>query len=150
MKKLPDFKIDLESTDKVSPLYQHFWSEISWQWNSSPLNFFLNLHGRAFCFLNFVILVLLIFLKCIVVGYSNRNQSFTCRLFSNYGPWNMLFHIFRYLIYSVFHEDFVKSFMKKLPFFNSNFKNPFQNAVYYRKLECLTLWYWNGGPLNIR
>ena len=81
-------------------------------------------------------------------GYYNGNESFTGRLFSNYGPLNMLFHFFRYLIYSVFHKTFVKKFMKKLSFFSSNFKNPFQDVVYYRKLGCLTLWYWNGGPLN--
>ena len=94
--------------------------------------------------------ILLILLKCIVVGYSNGNESFTGRLFSNYGPLNMLFHFFRYLIYSVFHKTFVKKFMKKLSFFSSNFKSPFQDVVYYRKLRCLTLWYWNGDPLNIR
>ena len=93
--------------------------------------------------------ILLIYLKCIVVGYSNGNESFTGRLLSNYGPLNMLFHFFRYLIYSVFHEAFVKKFMKKLSFFNSNFKNQFQDVVYYRKLQCLTLWYWNSRPLNI-
>ena len=93
---------------------------------------------------------LLILLKCIVVGHSNGNESFTGRVLSNYGPLNMLFHFFRYLIYSVFHETFVKMFMKKLSFLSSNFKNPFQNVVYCRKLGCLTLWYWNGGPLNIR
>ena len=87
--------------------------------------------------------ILLILLKCIVVGYSNGNESFTGRLFSNYGPLNMLFHFFRYLIYSVFHKAFVKKFMKKLSFFSSNFKNPFQDIVYCRKLGCLTLWYWN-------
>ena len=62
-----------------------------------------------------------------------ENESFTGRLFSNYGSLNMLFHFFRYLIYSVFHETFVKKFMKKLSFFSSNFKKPFQDAVYYRK-----------------
>ena len=39
-------------------------------------------------------------------------------------------------------------FMKKLSFFSSNFKNSFQNVVCNRKLGCLTLWYWNGGPLK--
>ena len=92
--------------------------------------------------------ILLTLLKCIVMGCSNGNQSFTGRLFSNYGPWNKLFHFFRYLILSVFHETFVKKFMN-LSFFSSNFKNPFQDVVCYWKLECLTLWYWNGGLLNI-
>ena len=92
--------------------------------------------------------ILLILLKCIFVDYSNRNESFTGRLFSNYGSLNMLFHFSRYLICSVFHETFVKKFMKKLSFFSSNFKNPFQDVVYYRKSRCLTLWYWNGGPFE--
>ena len=78
--------------------------------------------------------VLLILLKCIVLGYSNGNKSFTGRLFSNYGPLNVLFRFFRYLIYSVFRETFVKKFMKKLNFFSSNFKK-FQDVVYYRKLK---------------
>ena len=94
--------------------------------------------------------ILLILLKCIVEGYSNKNESFTNRLFSNNGPLNMRFHIFRYRIYNVSHEAFVKKSMKKLSFFNSNFNNSFQDVLYYRKLECLTLWYWNGSPLNIR
>ena len=89
-------------------------------------------------------MILLTLLKCIVVGYSNGNESFTGRLFSNYGSLNMLFHIFRYLIYSVLHETFVKEFVK-LSFFSSNFKIPFQDIVYYRKLGCLTLWYWKIG-----
>ena len=78
-----------------------------------------------------------------------ENESFTNRLFSNYGLLNMLLHFFWYLIYSVFQEAFVKKSMKKLSFFNSNFKNPFQDVVYYKKLGYLTLWYWSGGPLNI-
>ena len=53
----------------------------------------------------------------------------------------MLFHFFRYLIYSVFHKTFVKFFVKKLSFFSSNFKNPFQDVVCYRKLGCLISWY---------
>ena len=72
-------------------------------------------------------------------GYSNGIESFTDRLLSNYEPLNMLFHFFRHLIYCVFHEAFVKKFMKKPSLFNSTFKNPFQDVVYYRKLGCLTL-----------
>ena len=97
-----------------------------------------------------VLLLLLILLKYIVAGYSNRNRSFTGRLFSNYKLLNMLSHFFRYLIYSVFHDTFIKRLMKKLSFFGSNFTNQFQNVVYCRKLGCLTLWYWNGDPLNRR
>ena len=90
--------------------------------------------------------ILLILVKCIVVdiavGCSNGNESFTGRLFPSYRPLNMLFHFFRYLIYSVFHETVAKKFKKKLSFFCSNFKNPFQDIVYYWKLRCITLWYW--------
>ena len=93
---------------------------------------------------------MLILLKCIVAGYPNRNESLTGRLFSNYGSLNILLHFFRYLIYSVFHETFVKNFMKKLSFFSANFKNPFQDVVYYWKLIFLTLWYWIGGPLKVK
>ena len=60
--------------------------------------------------------ILLILLKYIVVGYSNGNESFTGRLFSNYGSLNKLFHSFQYLIYSVFHETFVKSLCQNYPF----------------------------------
>ena len=130
MKILSEFKIDFESTDKVLPLHQYLWSKISRQWNNGPLNFFeicteepLSNEG------NIKASILLILLKCIVVGYSNGNESFTGRLFSNYGPLNILFHFFRYLIYSVFHETFVKLFMKKLYFFSSSFKNPFQDVL---------------------
>ena len=75
--------------------------------------------------------ILLILLKCIVVGYSNGNESFTGRLFSNYGLLKKLFHFFRYLIYSVFHDTFVKRLIKKLSFLSSNFKTQFQDVVYY-------------------
>ena len=76
--------------------------------------FFWNMHGRAFCFIKASILLIL--LKCIFVGYSDGNESFTGRLFSNDGPLNMLFRFFRYLIYSVFHKTFANKFMKKLSF----------------------------------
>ena len=120
------------------------------------MNFFRKLHRRAICFLNFVkwgnikASILLLLPKCTFVGYSNGNESFTGRLFSNYGPLNMLFYFFRGLIYSVFHKAFVKKFIKKLYFLSLNFKNLFQDVTYYRKLGCLTLWYWNGNPLNVR
>ena len=43
--------------------------------------------------------ILLILLKCIAVGYSNGNESFTGRLFSNYGLLNMLFHFFLFIVF---------------------------------------------------
>ena len=130
MKKLPSFRIDTESTDKVLPLHQYLY-----------LKFLDNETTALWLFFS---LILLILLKFIVVGYSNGNESFTGGLFSNYGPLNMLFHFFD-ILFIVFLK-----FMKNLSFFSSNFKNLFQDAVYYRKLGYLTLWYWNGGPLNIR
>ena len=148
MEKLPGFEIDFESTDKVLPLHQYLWFKISRQWNSPLILvvfcFFLKFARKS------LLLLSLILLKYIVVGYSNRNKSFPGRLVSNYKLLNMPSHFFRYLIYSVFHDTFVKRFMKKLSFFSSNFKNQFQDVVYYRKLGCLTLWYWNGDPLNVR
>ena len=74
--------------------------------------------------------ILLILLIWIAAGYSNVNESFT-----NYGPLNMLFHFFRYLLESVFQKTFIKKFMKKLSFFSSNFKNPFHDVVYYKKIR---------------
>ena len=138
------------------PLHQYLWFEILDNEKTALWIFFeIYTEERFASYIlsnegNIKASILLILLKCIVVGYSNGNESFTGRLFSNYGPLNMLFHSPRYLIYSVFHKAFVKKFMKKLSFFNSNFKNSFQDVVHSRKLGCLTLWYWNGGPLNIR
>ena len=116
-KKPPGFKKDFESTDKVLRIHQYLWFEISLQWNNWPLTFF----GNFGCQIlsnegNIKASVLLILLKYIVVGYSNGNKSFTGRLLSNYGPLNMLFRFFRYLIYSVFQETLVKEFLKKLLF----------------------------------
>ena len=91
----------------------------------------------------------LLLLKCILAGCSNGNESFTGRLFSNYRPLNMLFHFFFDISFIVFFT-FVNKFINKLSFFSSSFKNLFQDVVYYRNLGSLTLWYWNGGPLNIR
>ena len=156
MKTFLVFKIYFESTYKVLRLHQYLLSEISWEWSNSPLNFFWNLHGRAFSFYilsngaNVKASILVVVLKCIVVGYSNGNESFIGRLFSNYGSLNMLFHFFWYLIYSVFHKTFIEKFLKKLSFFISNLKNPFQDVAYYRKLRCVTSWYQNYGPLNVK
>ena len=43
MKKLPGFKIDFESTDKVLPLHQYTWSEISRQWTTALRIFFFEI-----------------------------------------------------------------------------------------------------------
>ena len=69
-------------------------------------------------------------LTCAVVHYANLSSSSIHKSFLNYGPLNMLFRFLRFLIYAYFNEAFVKSFMKKLSFFNTNFDNSFQNVVY--------------------
>ena len=94
--------------------------------------------------------ILLILLKCIVVGYSNGNESFTGRLFSNYGPLNMLFHFFRYLIYSVFHKTFVKKFMKKLSFFSSNFKKSISRCSILQKIRMSNFVILKWGPFEYK
>ena len=46
--------------------------------------------------------ILLMLLKCIFVGHSNGNESFTGRLFKLRAvEYAMLFHFYRYLIYSL-------------------------------------------------
>ena len=156
MKALLDFKIYFESTYKVLRLHQYLLSEISWEWSNSPLNFFWNLHGRAFSFYilsngaNVKASILLVVLKCIVVDYSNGNGSFIGRLFSNMGHW-ICYSIFSDISFIVFFTRLLsKSLWRNYPFSAQISKNQFQDIVYYRKLRCLTLWYWNGGPLNIK
>ena len=83
--------------------------------------------------------LLMIHLKCTVAHYADLNSSFTNKPFLNYGPLNMLFCFFRVLIYVYFNEVFVKTFVKKLIIFNTNFHNSFQDVVYYRILGCQTL-----------
>ena len=156
-KKNPGFKIYVGSTDKGLPIQQYLWSEISRQWNNSILIFFFLIctEERFASYIlsnegNIKALILLIVLKFIAVGCFNGTECFTGRLFLNYGPLNILFHFFWYLIFSVFHETFVKQLMKMLRFSISNFRNLSHDVVYYGKLGCLTLCYWNGGSLNIR
>ena len=79
--------------------------------------------------------------------YANLNSSSINKKFSNYGPLNMLFLAFRFLIYVSFNEALFKKFIKKLSFFNTNFQDLFQDVVYYR---ILWLWYKNSRTLNIK
>ena len=53
MKKFPGLKIDFESIDKVLPLHQYIWSEISQQWNNSHLIFFLKFAPKSILLLKF-------------------------------------------------------------------------------------------------
>ena len=108
--------------------------------------FFWNLHGNAFCF--FIIskwkkyynLPFDDTFKCTVLHYANLNSSSINKPFLNYGPLSMLFRFFRFLIYLYFKDAFVKNFMKKLSFFNTNFHNSCQDVLYYGILGCQTLW----------
>ena len=43
---------------------------------------------------------------------------------------------FQFLIYVNFNEAFVKKFMKKPLFFNTNFQNSSQDLVYYTIFGC--------------
>ena len=85
--------------------------------------------------------LLMIHLKCTVAHYVNLNSRFISKPFLNQGPLNILFRFFRFLTYVYFNGVFVKSFTKKILFFNTNFQNIFQDVVYYRILGCQTLWY---------
>ena len=81
------------------------------------LMFFWNVHGYAFClfFLNersITTSILMIHLKCTVVHYVNLNSSSKNKPFLNYGPLNILFCFFLFLIYVYFNKAFVKKFMK--------------------------------------
>ena len=79
--------------------------------------------------------ILITLLKCIFMGCSNENESFTGTLFSNHGPLNMLFHFFLCLIYSVFGRTFVKKFMEKLSFFGSDFKKSISRYSMLQKIR---------------
>ena len=54
--------------------------------------------------------LLMIHLKCAVVHYANLNSSSRNKSL-NYGPLNMLFRFFRFLINVYFNEGFVKKFI---------------------------------------
>ena len=102
-KKPPGFKIDFKSTDKFyhfTNIYDlKFFNNETTLWNDS-LNFFEICKEEPFAYKilsnegNIKASILLILLKCIVVGYSDENESFTGRLFSIYGPLNTLLYFF--------------------------------------------------------
>ena len=62
----------------------------------------------------------------------------------------MLLRFFLFLIYAYFNKAFVKNFLKKLSFFNTNFQNSFQDIVCYRILRCQNFVIIKWRPLNIR
>ena len=57
--------------------------------------------------------IFLILLKCIVVEYSNGNESFAGRLFSNYGPLNMLIPSFSISNLNYFSRGFCQKFYEE-------------------------------------
>ena len=73
---------------------------------------------------NITILILLIHLKCTVVHYANLNLSSASKHYL--GAVEYVIHFFLFLTYVDLNETFVKNFMKKLSFFNTNF----QDVVY--------------------
>ena len=82
------------------------------------LNFFEicpEMHFVSLFFLNernITASLLVIHLKCTVVHYANLNWRSINKPFLNYGPLNMLFRFFRFLIYVYFNEAFVKKLLK--------------------------------------
>ena len=115
-----------------------------------PFKFLWNLHKNALSLfflneINITTSLSMMHLKCTVVYYSYLNSSSMNKLFLNYGPLNMSFRFFRFLVFVYFNEAFVKKKKKKkkkkLSFLNANFQNSFQDVVYYRILGCQTLWY---------
>ena len=56
--------------------------------------------------------LLMIHLICTAVHYANLNSSSINKPLLNYGPLNLLFCFFRFLIYVYFNEAFVKKIME--------------------------------------
>ena len=115
----PGFKIDFESADKILRIHQYLWSEISRKWNNGLLK---QMKQEPFASQilpnegNRKASILLILLKCIVVGYSNGNENFTDRLFSIYGPLNTLFHFFDISFIVFFTRLLPKGLWRNYPF----------------------------------
>ena len=80
-------------------------------------------------------------LKFSVAHYANLTYKSIYKPFLNYKPLNMPFPLFRFVIYVFFKKTFLKHFMEKLSFFNTEFQNLFQDVAYHRILGCQTMWY---------
>ena len=124
MKRFPGFKIDSESTDKVLPLQQYLFYNLKFLDNETPalwIFFDIFTEERFSSEIlsnegNIKASILLTHLKCIVVGYSNGNKSFTCRLLSNYAPLNMLFRFFNISFIVFFTKLLSKCLWRNHPF----------------------------------
>ena len=79
--------------------------------------------------------VLLILLKCIVVGYSNGNESFTGRLFSNYGLLNKLFHFFSTSHLYCFSRHFCQKVHKETILFELKFQKSISRCSILQKIR---------------
>ena len=126
-RKPPSFKKYSESADKVLRIHQYLWSEISRQWNNGPLTFFFFFFFEICTEEHFTsqILsnkgninasILLILLKCIVLGCSDGNESFIGKLFQVTGRW-ICYSIFFDISFIVFFTRLLsKSFWRNCPF----------------------------------
>ena len=79
--------------------------------------------------------ILLILLNCIVVGYSNGNESFTGRLFSNYGLLNMLFHFFSISHLKCFSRHFCQKLYEDTFLFQLKFQKSVSRCSILRKIR---------------
>ena len=79
--------------------------------------------------------ILLILLKCIFVGCFNGNESFTGRLFSNYGPLNMLFHFFSISRLYCFSKDFCQKVYEEIILFQLKFQKPISRCSILQKIK---------------
>ena len=85
--------------------HKYFWSTHFWQRNGSSFKFlwYLQMHFVSSFFLNewnITTSLLMIHLKRTVVHYSKLHSSSINKPFFNYGPLNLLFLFFLFLIYS--------------------------------------------------
>ena len=110
-----------------------------------PFYIFWYFHGNAFCFFiflnerNITTSHLMIHLKCTGVHHANLNSSSKNK--PHLRATEHAISFIQFLIYVYINKAFVKNFMKKLLFFNTNFQNSFQDVLYCRILVCQTLWY---------
>ena len=79
--------------------------------------------------------ILLIILKYVVVGYSNGNESFTGRLFSNYGLLNILFHVFSISHLKCFSRHFCQKVYEETFLFQLKFNKSISRCSIFQKIR---------------
>ena len=143
------FIIDFKGSLKFYYVKNIFWSTYFDYKTTALLKFLKFPHFFSLLFLCYFSLLfliittslLMIHLKCTVVHYDNLNSSSLNKPYVRFVECAKSFFSISYF-YIYFKKGFVKNFMKKLSFLNTNFQNSFQNVVYYRILWCQqTLWY---------